>query len=326
MKYKTIQENNLLRIKALKDFSNVKKGDFGGLIHNKNNLSQKGNCWLDYNSTITNESIIRDNVRIKGNVLISGKSVLKGEVEINGNVSIHDSTIKDNVFIESHKSISIVSSVLSNQVKILNRFSRKDKELEISITKSLISEKSLIDGCNITIKATKIKDNAIVTSNSYIENSFILNNALIENGIMEKNLFEQKRICNCTIKDNVIVDSDIKNSECSFEGYIAYPIEKRSEFGCVFNGDNTVGFLEGNDMIVSYFNKYKTFFIHYKNPNTRKSLYGKYTLKELKTKLKTENNETQKIFKKIFHNIKLINTMRYGFLKSLFINMSFKEL
>ena len=36
----------LHRIKALKDFSNVKAGDLGGWIEKENNLSQMDNAWI----------------------------------------------------------------------------------------------------------------------------------------------------------------------------------------------------------------------------------------------------------------------------------------
>ena len=44
----TIQINGktLHRIKALKDFGDVKKGDIGGYVENEWNLSQDGECWI----------------------------------------------------------------------------------------------------------------------------------------------------------------------------------------------------------------------------------------------------------------------------------------
>lgn len=36
----------LYRIKALKDFSDVKKGDFGGYVQQESNLSQFGDAWV----------------------------------------------------------------------------------------------------------------------------------------------------------------------------------------------------------------------------------------------------------------------------------------
>ena len=45
----TIETNEgitLYRIKALKDFNYVYKGDLGGFIESEENLSQEGNCWV----------------------------------------------------------------------------------------------------------------------------------------------------------------------------------------------------------------------------------------------------------------------------------------
>lgn len=51
-KYKLTDETievdgkTLYRIEALKDFSNVKKGDKGGFIEKEENLSHLGNAWV----------------------------------------------------------------------------------------------------------------------------------------------------------------------------------------------------------------------------------------------------------------------------------------
>ena len=50
-KYKLTEETinvgdkTLYRIEALRDFSNVEKGDKGGYIENEKNLSQSDDCW-----------------------------------------------------------------------------------------------------------------------------------------------------------------------------------------------------------------------------------------------------------------------------------------
>ena len=51
----------LYRIRALKDFSDVKKGDLGGWVSSENNLSQEGNCW------IYDEAKCMDNAKMFGN-------------------------------------------------------------------------------------------------------------------------------------------------------------------------------------------------------------------------------------------------------------------
>ena len=56
----------LYRIKATKDFSDVKKGDLGGWVQYEENLSQQGICWIYDdakcmdNSRVTEDSIMRD--------------------------------------------------------------------------------------------------------------------------------------------------------------------------------------------------------------------------------------------------------------------------
>ena len=51
----------LHRIRATKDFSDVKAGDFGGFIQDESNLSQEGDCW------IYDEAKVYDGAVIEGN-------------------------------------------------------------------------------------------------------------------------------------------------------------------------------------------------------------------------------------------------------------------
>ena len=49
----------LHKIEALKDFDDVKTGDFGGYVEKEENLSQTGNCWVYGNAKVG------DNVKAK---------------------------------------------------------------------------------------------------------------------------------------------------------------------------------------------------------------------------------------------------------------------
>lgn len=48
----TMGYRKLYRIEALKDFSNVKKGDKGGFVESEENLSQNGDCWIYGNAKV----------------------------------------------------------------------------------------------------------------------------------------------------------------------------------------------------------------------------------------------------------------------------------
>ena len=50
----------LYRIKALKNFSDVTKGDIGGFVGGYYNLSQKGNCWIYGNASISKNTVISE--------------------------------------------------------------------------------------------------------------------------------------------------------------------------------------------------------------------------------------------------------------------------
>ena len=61
-KYELTKETNnigfktLYRIKALRDFANVKAGDLGGFIENEENLSHEGNCWVYGNARVSSNN------------------------------------------------------------------------------------------------------------------------------------------------------------------------------------------------------------------------------------------------------------------------------
>ena len=59
--------HTLHRIKALKDFLTVKKGDLGGWIENEYNLSQESDCW------VFNEAKVYGNARISRDSYIYNK-------------------------------------------------------------------------------------------------------------------------------------------------------------------------------------------------------------------------------------------------------------
>ena len=79
MRYKG---RTLHRIKSLKDFGNVKKGDLGGWIESKDNLSQFDNCWVYDEGKVYDCGAVYGN----GQVYENGQVYDNGEVYDNGAV------------------------------------------------------------------------------------------------------------------------------------------------------------------------------------------------------------------------------------------------
>ena len=76
--------HTLHRIKALKKFGNVKKGDLGGFIESENNLSQHGECWID------NEAKVYDEARVSDNAKVYGNAEVYNHAEVYGSARIYD--------------------------------------------------------------------------------------------------------------------------------------------------------------------------------------------------------------------------------------------
>ena len=81
----TIDENKTLyRIKALRDFGDVKAGDLGGFVESEKNLSHEGNCWIYDNAIVYASAKILDSAQVFGYACIYGSATISGTSEIYG--------------------------------------------------------------------------------------------------------------------------------------------------------------------------------------------------------------------------------------------------
>lgn len=105
----------LYRIRALKDFKDIKKGSLGGYVESTRNLSQHGSCWVKDNALvygnarIYDDAEISDNAKVYGNAIISDKVVVFNNAEIFSNARIfhyaticNNARIYDNAIIQDH--------------------------------------------------------------------------------------------------------------------------------------------------------------------------------------------------------------------------------
>ena len=69
------------RIKALKDFGTVKKGDMGGYIQSSINLSHKDDCWIFGNSEVYE------------NAKVYRKAIVYGDARVYGNAKVYRNAI-----------------------------------------------------------------------------------------------------------------------------------------------------------------------------------------------------------------------------------------
>jgi len=114
MKYEILKDDfiefdgrKLYRIKALKDFRNVEKGEIGGYIESKRNLSHEGDAWVSGNARVLNRHSVVwfSNVGTKNgtltvycgkNGLIATRGCFTGSVEefLAKSAKVHDEKTK----------------------------------------------------------------------------------------------------------------------------------------------------------------------------------------------------------------------------------------
>ena len=80
-------EREIFRIRALKDFEDVKAGDIGGWVCSENNLSQEGECW------IYDEAKCLDEARVYDNAVMCGNAVMFGNAKMFDNAKMSDNSI-----------------------------------------------------------------------------------------------------------------------------------------------------------------------------------------------------------------------------------------
>ena len=104
MKYELTDETidvsgtTLHRIKALKDFGNVKKGELGGYVkkgelggyvESEYNLSQIGNCWVYGNARVCGDAELCGNAKVCGNARVCGNAEVCGDAGVCGNAWVY---------------------------------------------------------------------------------------------------------------------------------------------------------------------------------------------------------------------------------------------
>ena len=101
----------LHRIKALKDFGNVKKGDLGGFVETKHNLSQEGSCW------VYNNAKGYDNAQVYDNAEIYDYAEIYGNAEVYNNAEIYDyAEIYGNAKVYGNAKICGMARVYDNKI------------------------------------------------------------------------------------------------------------------------------------------------------------------------------------------------------------------
>ena len=91
-KYELIKDPiiNLYRIRALKDFSDIKAGTLGGYVENEDNLSHDGNAWIYGNAIVYGDVKVYGNSRVYDDAKIYGNARVCSDARVCGDAKVYD--------------------------------------------------------------------------------------------------------------------------------------------------------------------------------------------------------------------------------------------
>ena len=78
----------LYRIRALKDFADVKAGDLGGFVQSEANLDQNGGAWIYENARAYEDAVVFGDAEVYGNAEVYGCAWVCDRVRVFGNAKI----------------------------------------------------------------------------------------------------------------------------------------------------------------------------------------------------------------------------------------------
>lgn len=82
----------LHRIRALKDFGEVKKNQIGGFVESENNLSQEGTCWIDGDAVVVGCATVSEDARVFGHAIVQDCARIHDHATVSGNANVSDNS------------------------------------------------------------------------------------------------------------------------------------------------------------------------------------------------------------------------------------------
>ena len=100
---KVINGLELHRIKALKSFGNINKGELGGWIESEKNLSQDGDSWVYDNAKVYENARVFDNAKVYNNAWVRGNATVSGDATVEDNATVgEDATVEENAWVRGN--------------------------------------------------------------------------------------------------------------------------------------------------------------------------------------------------------------------------------
>lgn len=147
MKYELTDEyivhsevTKLYRIRALKDFNNIKKGDLGGFIEKEGNLSHHGNAWVGGNAQVFGNAKVFGYAKVSGDAFIQDKNhvfFVNAVGSENGTLTVF--TGKNELLVTRGCLTGTVDEFLKKSKEVHDETTHREYQLLIEVAKSQIT-------------------------------------------------------------------------------------------------------------------------------------------------------------------------------------------
>ena len=148
MKYEILKDEfiefggrELYRIKALKDFRDVKEGEFGGYIESEQNLSQEGNAWVSGNARVYGDAQVYGNAQVAGNAQVLNRHSVVWFSNVgteNGTLTVYCG--KNGLIATRGCLTGSVEEFLDKSAKVHDEKTKREYELLIEVARSRLEE------------------------------------------------------------------------------------------------------------------------------------------------------------------------------------------
>lgn len=163
MKYKLTNKKidylgrTLYQIEAVKKFGNIAKGQKGGFIEKKSNLSQDDNAWVYNYAMVRGDAVVRGNARVYGDALVCDNA----DVYENAKVYNH-AKVRNNANVYGHAKVCGHADVCGNAWV----YSNAEVYGDAKVHSAVVRDNAKVYDCANVRSAAVVCDNAIVRSNS----------------------------------------------------------------------------------------------------------------------------------------------------------------
>lgn len=191
----TMNGSMIYRIKALKDFGDVKAGDMGGFVEKEENLSHEGPCWIYgdamvyHNAKVKDNAIVRDYVHVYDDAQVLQNAIVEGHARVFDHATVFaNARIKDNGNVFDHARVHGFAVVQDNATvsgdtrvcgeSIIKDYAKVDGY--VIVTKGTISNSALLFGIGEINFDIAEKDDWTFYRNPCTESGFITTSTKID--------------------------------------------------------------------------------------------------------------------------------------------------